>query len=43
MGSLVAVFENENRWKIAEILDGSIQRILFYIEKLSTPLGEDAL
>jgi hypothetical protein len=28
-GSPVAVFENENQWETAEILDGLVQGILF--------------
>jgi hypothetical protein len=39
----VAVFENENGGKLLRYLDGLVQGILFYIEKLPTPLGEDAL
>jgi hypothetical protein len=43
MGSPVAVFENENQWKLLRYLDGLVQGILFYIEKLHAPLGEDVL
>ena len=42
-GSPVAVFENENQWELLRYLDGLVQGILFYIEKLPAPLGEDAL
>jgi hypothetical protein len=42
-GSLVVVFENENQWETAEIPGWFSPRDLFYIEKLSAPLGEDAL
>jgi hypothetical protein len=39
----VAVVENENSGKLLRYLDGLVKGILFYIEKLPAPLGEDAL
>jgi hypothetical protein len=42
-GSPVAVFENENQWETAEMPGWFSQGILFYIEKLPAPLGEDVL
>jgi hypothetical protein len=39
----VAVVDNENQWETAEIPGWFSQGILFYIEKLPAPLGEDAL
>jgi hypothetical protein len=39
MGSPVAVFENENQWKLLRYLDGLVQWILFYIEKTSCSFG----
>jgi hypothetical protein len=43
-GSPVAVFEKgKTSGKLLRYLDGLVQGILFYIEKLPTPLGEDAL
>jgi hypothetical protein len=41
--SPIAVFKNENQWETAEIPGCLVQGILFYIEKLPAPLGEDAL
>jgi hypothetical protein len=42
-GSPVDIFENENWWETVEIPGWLVQGILFYIEKLPAPLGEDAL
>ena len=43
-GSPVAIFEKgKTSGKLLRYLDGLVQGILFYIEKLPTPLGEDAL
>jgi hypothetical protein len=42
-GSPVDVFENENQWEATEIPGWFSPGILFYIEKLPAPLGEDAL
>jgi hypothetical protein len=43
-GSPVAIFEKgKTSRKLLRYLDGLVQGILFYIEKLPTPLGEDAL
>jgi hypothetical protein len=43
MRSPVAVSENENGGKLLRYQDGLVQGILFYIEKLPAPLGEDVL
>jgi hypothetical protein len=43
-GCPVAVFEKgKTSGKLLRYLDGLVQGILFYIEKLPAPLGEDAL
>jgi hypothetical protein len=42
-GSPVAIFEKKTSEKLLRYLDGLVQGILFYIEKLPAPLGEDAL
>jgi hypothetical protein len=39
----VAVLKIKTGGKLPRFLDGLVQRILFYIEKISCPLEEDAL
>jgi hypothetical protein len=41
--SPVTVFKKKTDGKLPKFLDGLVQGILFYIEKLSAPLGEDVL
>jgi hypothetical protein len=41
--SLVAVLKKKTDGKLPRFLDGLVQGILFYIEKLPAALGEDAL
>jgi hypothetical protein len=41
--SPVAFFEMKTGGKLPRFLDGLVQGILFYIEKLPAPLEEDAL
>jgi hypothetical protein len=42
-GSPVAVLKMKTSGKLLRYLDGLVQGILSYIEKLPAPLGEDAL
>jgi hypothetical protein len=42
-GSLVAIFENKNQWKLMKFLDGLVEGIWFHNEKLLALLGEDVL
>jgi hypothetical protein len=41
--NLVAIFKKKTGGKLSRFLDGLVQEILFYIEKLPTPLGEDVI
>jgi hypothetical protein len=41
--SPIAVLKMKTSGKLLRYLDGLVQGILFYIEKLPAPLGKDAL